>query len=181
VSIWPRYPTLYEINTCVWLSELSQKTGTLVDLSSVPATEWDQHPAIESGSCRVRVMSFVGAALQLELFAYGKTGDWAQFTVIREDVLLKIADIVEASGTRFAGAYPIDVSIERRGHPYKQGEWRYGRMTELRASDSFRVPRDNRAGTQCPPPQMHFVKKGSPADFRAHVKALTKQAMTVSI
>jgi hypothetical protein len=34
-----------------------------------------------------------------ELFAYGKTGDWAQFTAIRQDVLLKIAEIVEAYGT----------------------------------------------------------------------------------
>ncbi len=41
MSVWPRYPTLYEINTWVWLSELSLKTGTPVDLSSVPAAEWD--------------------------------------------------------------------------------------------------------------------------------------------
>ena len=41
MSIWPRYPTLYEINTWVWLSELSLKTGTSVDLSSVPSAEWD--------------------------------------------------------------------------------------------------------------------------------------------
>ena len=47
-------------------------------------------------------MSFVGAAFQMDLFAYGKTGDWAQFTAIRHDVILKIAEIVEASGTRFA-------------------------------------------------------------------------------
>jgi MscS family membrane protein len=38
----------------------------------------------------------------MELWAYIKIGDWAQFTGIRQDVLLKIADIVEASGTRFA-------------------------------------------------------------------------------
>ena len=62
----------------------------------------DQHPTIEPGTCRVRVTSFVGAAFQLELFAYGQIGDWAQFTVIRQDVILKIAEIVEASGTRFA-------------------------------------------------------------------------------
>jgi MscS family membrane protein len=62
----------------------------------------DQHPAVEPGSCRVRVMSFVGAAYELELFAYGKTGDWKQFTLMRQDVILKIADIVEASGTRLA-------------------------------------------------------------------------------
>src|ERR1700752_3188308 len=41
MSAWPRYPTLYEINTWVWLSELSVKTGTSVDLGSVPEAEWD--------------------------------------------------------------------------------------------------------------------------------------------
>jgi len=41
MSVWPKYPTLYEINAWVWLSELSLKTGTSVNLSSVPATEWD--------------------------------------------------------------------------------------------------------------------------------------------
>jgi hypothetical protein len=41
LSIWPRYPTLYEINTWVWLSELTKKAGKTVDLSSVSAAEWD--------------------------------------------------------------------------------------------------------------------------------------------
>jgi hypothetical protein len=41
VSTWPRYPTIYEINTWIWLSELSRKTGTVIDLGSVPAAEWD--------------------------------------------------------------------------------------------------------------------------------------------
>ena len=51
----------------------------------------DEHPAIEVGTSRIRVDSFAGAAFELELFAYGKTGDWADFTAIRQDVLLKIA------------------------------------------------------------------------------------------
>jgi hypothetical protein len=41
MSTWPRYPTLYEINTWVWLSELSLKTGESVDLGVVPSAEWD--------------------------------------------------------------------------------------------------------------------------------------------
>jgi len=41
VSGWPRYPSLYEINTWVWLSELSQKYRKKVTLSSIPAAEWD--------------------------------------------------------------------------------------------------------------------------------------------
>lgn len=41
VSVWPQYPSLYEINTWVWLSELSRKYRKTVRLSSVPANEWD--------------------------------------------------------------------------------------------------------------------------------------------
>src|SRR4029450_3237009 len=41
MSGWPRYPTIYEINTWVWLAELSGRAGTAVTLSSVPAGEWD--------------------------------------------------------------------------------------------------------------------------------------------
>ena len=108
----------------------------------------DQHPAIESGSCRVRVMSFVGAAFQLELFAYGKTGDWAQFTAIRQDVILKIAEIVEASGTRFAA--PTQLAYLSRDKGVDAGGrmilWRRG--AEPRASDVFRFPGEARTGTE---------------------------------
>jgi MscS family membrane protein len=51
----------------------------------------------------------------LELFAYGKTGDWAQFTVIRQDVILKIAEIVEASGTRFAAPTQLAYQVRDTG------------------------------------------------------------------
>jgi hypothetical protein len=41
MSARPQYPILYEINTWVWLSELSLKSGASVDLGSVPEAEWD--------------------------------------------------------------------------------------------------------------------------------------------
>jgi hypothetical protein len=41
ISVWPRYPSIYEINTWVWLSDMGQKYGITVDLSSVPSAEWD--------------------------------------------------------------------------------------------------------------------------------------------
>ena len=46
MSVWPRYPTLYEINAWVWLSELSKKAGKPVDLGSVPSAEWDAIAAL---------------------------------------------------------------------------------------------------------------------------------------
>jgi len=62
----------------------------------------NEHPSIESGTSRIRVADFAGAAFELELWAYVKTGDWAEFTAIRQDVILKIAEIVEAAGARLA-------------------------------------------------------------------------------
>jgi MscS family membrane protein len=62
----------------------------------------NEHPRIEIGSSRIRVTDFAGAAFDMELFAYGKTGDWAELTAIRQDVILKIAEIIEAAGTRLA-------------------------------------------------------------------------------
>ena len=62
----------------------------------------DEDPAVESGSSRLRVTNFAGAAFELELFAFVKTGDFREFTGIRQEIILKIAGIVEAAGTRFA-------------------------------------------------------------------------------
>lgn len=38
---WHKYPNLYEINTWVWLSDLSRKYRKNIDLSAVPSAEWD--------------------------------------------------------------------------------------------------------------------------------------------
>jgi len=38
---WPQYPVIYEINTWVWLGELSRKYRKSVTLGTVPGEEWD--------------------------------------------------------------------------------------------------------------------------------------------
>ena len=38
---WPAQPLIYEINTWVWLTELSAQLGRTVDLADVPAEVWD--------------------------------------------------------------------------------------------------------------------------------------------
>jgi len=38
---WPKHPVIYEINTWVWLQELSQKYKSPVTLAKVPREEWD--------------------------------------------------------------------------------------------------------------------------------------------
>jgi hypothetical protein len=38
---WPKYPVIYEINTWLWLDELSRKHGKPLDLATIPKQEWD--------------------------------------------------------------------------------------------------------------------------------------------
>jgi hypothetical protein len=42
----PSRPTIYEINTAVWLGELSRQQGRTVELSTVPTHEWDRLAAL---------------------------------------------------------------------------------------------------------------------------------------
>jgi MscS family membrane protein len=60
------------------------------------------HPRVDPDLARVRFIGFASSSLDLEVFAYALTRDWAEFLGIREDVLLRIMDIVEQSGTAFA-------------------------------------------------------------------------------
>ncbi len=76
----------------------------------------DQHPGIEPGTSRVRVANFAGASFELALWAYSPTRDWAKFTTnSKEDVILKIAEIVAASGTRFAAPNQLTYLLRDAG------------------------------------------------------------------
>jgi MscS family membrane protein len=108
----------------------------------------DQHPAIETGTSRIRVANFAGAAFELELLAYGKTRDWTEFTGIRQDFILKIAEIVELAGTRLAAPTQLTYLSSDAGVDAGKVNDTVRCATELRASDSFRVPGDNRTGMQ---------------------------------
>jgi MscS family membrane protein len=108
----------------------------------------DGHPEIESGSSRVRVIGFSGAAFQMELFAFVKTGNMAEFTAIRQDVILKIADIVEAAGTGFAGPTQLTYLSTDAGVDEEKTSETLRHMTELRAANAFRFPGEARTGTE---------------------------------
>jgi MscS family membrane protein len=60
------------------------------------------HPRIHPDTVRVRFMGFGSSSLDIEVFAYAATRDKAEFLGIREDVWLRVMDIVEQSGTVMA-------------------------------------------------------------------------------
>lgn len=60
------------------------------------------HPRVDPDPARVRFVDLGAYSLDLELFAYVLTSDFDEFLAIREEILLSIMDVVEASGTGFA-------------------------------------------------------------------------------
>jgi MscS family membrane protein len=59
-------------------------------------------PKLDPASVTTRLIRFGDASLELEVFAYVPTLDDAAFLDIQEDLLLRIMDIVEASGASFS-------------------------------------------------------------------------------
>jgi MscS family membrane protein len=61
-----------------------------------------EHPRVETEGARIRFIGYDNSLLTLEVFCYVLTRDGAEFLAIQEDLLLRIMDIVRASGTSIA-------------------------------------------------------------------------------
>ena len=57
---------------------------------------------LEPETMRIRLVNFGVHAVEIELYAFVLTADFAEFLAVREDLLLQIAGIVEGSGSGFA-------------------------------------------------------------------------------
>jgi MscS family membrane protein len=63
------------------------------------------NPLVEQGSASIRVVGLGVQAVELELFVFFLTPEWARFTAAREALLLEIAAVVEGAGASFAAPF----------------------------------------------------------------------------
>jgi len=56
------------------------------------------HAKVETNSVRVRLTDIAGSSLSVEVFAYILTRDFNEFAAVREDLLLRMMDVLEDSG-----------------------------------------------------------------------------------
>jgi MscS family membrane protein len=61
-----------------------------------------QHNKVLPNPARVRLSAFGDSAFVLEVFAFVRSADWEEFLGVKEDLNLRIAEIVRGSGTGFA-------------------------------------------------------------------------------
>ncbi len=60
------------------------------------------HPKVSGDDLHVRFQGFGAYSLDIVVFAYIRTRDWLTYRAIREDINLRIMDIVKETGTGFA-------------------------------------------------------------------------------
>ncbi len=60
------------------------------------------HAKVHPDPARVRFVGFGAYSLDVEITSYVSTSDWAEFLGVREDLLLRLMEIVTASGSGFA-------------------------------------------------------------------------------
>jgi len=60
------------------------------------------HPRVDPHSARAHLVKFGDSSLDVEVFAYVKTTKYVEFLRIREEILLRVMDIIEQAGTAMA-------------------------------------------------------------------------------
>jgi len=104
-----------------------------------------QHPMVAPEPARARFAGFGDHSVDIEIFAYIKTNDFSEFFSIREDIFLRLIDMVEQSGTAFAFPSTINYLARDSG------------VDDERASRVEAIMRELRAGQKLPFPE--FDKK----------------------
>ena len=61
-----------------------------------------RHPKVDASTARVRFVAFGASSLDVEIFAHVRETEVAEFLAVQEDLLLRIMDLVESSGSGFA-------------------------------------------------------------------------------
>jgi MscS family membrane protein len=72
----------------------------------------ENDPRIAEEPLRVRFSGFGRYYLEIDVFAYALTSDWPEFLSIRQEVLVKVMELVDRSGTRLA--LPTEVHYSAR-------------------------------------------------------------------
>jgi MscS family membrane protein len=116
------------------------------------------HPKL-TGEPRARLAGFGDYSLEVEILAYADTGNWTVWHGIREDVFLRVMDIVEESGTSFALPSQTtyiarDKALDQtraRGAEQAVKEWR--ESGELPFPDMAMARREELAGSVDFPPR----------------------------
>ena len=124
-----------------------------------------RHPKVDSPTARIRFVAFGPSSLDLEIFAYILETAQEPFLAVQEDLLLRIMDLVESSGSGFA--FPSQTLYMARdggldaekGRSAAEAVARWRQEGELPFPDHRRVRVSQLEGTLDYPPEGSVMKE----------------------
>jgi MscS family membrane protein len=126
------------------------------------------HPKVESKTARARLIDIAAGSGSVEVFAYILTQDFNEFAAVREDLLLRMLDLVEQSGSGFALPSQTLYISRDAGVEKEKAESAANKITELRDGKRLPFPDFHEEkilsfkGSIAYPPQESAVRKDEP-------------------
>ena len=120
------------------------------------------HPRINSESIRVRFSGYGDCSLNLTIRVYAMTREWNDFHAIREDIFLRIYDIITEAGTGFAFPSQTIYMGKDDGLNEKNGRNAEGNVQAWRRSGELPFPRFSKTHLESIDGKLDYPPKGSP-------------------
>ena len=99
------------------------------------------HPRVFDEPARVRFVGFGPSSLDIEIFAFVNAVDWSEFLEVREDLLLRMMDVVEKSGSDFAFPSQTLYFAKDGGLSKERGEVAKNQVKSWQEKGEFPVPK----------------------------------------
>jgi len=98
------------------------------------------HARVESATVRVRLIDIAGTSLTLEVLSYVLTRDFNEFAAVREDMLLRMLEIIEDSGSGLALPAQMLYLARDAGLAKEKADSAVKKMGELREGRQLPFP-----------------------------------------
>jgi MscS family membrane protein len=98
------------------------------------------HPKVETQTVRVRLIDVAGGTLSVELLSYILTRDFNEFAAVREDLLLRIMDVMEDSGGNLALPAQTLYLSRDAGVEQQKADDAVKKVTEMRDGNKLPFP-----------------------------------------
>ncbi len=132
------------------------------------------HPKVETKTVRVRLVDIAGASLSVEVLSYVLTRDFSEFAAVREDLLLRMMDVMENAGGGLALPSQTLYLSRDSGVEKEKADNAVKKIAELRDGKQLPFPdfHDNdissfKGSIEYPPPESAVRKQqGDPGKAR---------------
>ncbi|MEE4236518.1 MAG: mechanosensitive ion channel family protein [Anderseniella sp.] len=138
------------------------------------------HPRIDPETIRVRFSGYGASSLDVSIRVYAKTREWNDFYAIKEDILLRIGDVVKQSGTGFAFPSQTVYMGKDEGLDTKLGEKAKAEVAAWRRNRQLPFPKFADSKLEKLAAKLDYPPRGSP-DFNATEEELAEGSEPLSV